>query len=377
MSKLINVRLVTIILLFGVVFFGNIGSSLAQDTHKEGLAVTVEVDKYQYSYCELVEVQGVVYNGSTGEPIKAKVLIQFFLDEKLLYSVSTVSSENGTYLDKGYRVSKCGFLNLTASASSGGYFETASIIIFSLSYENLEDIIMNFLGPLSLIFVAIVYFFLVQFYVSRELEKTKEEDLKNKLFLKPRIFIALQFIFLSIFTISILCILAFTPAPIGTKSPIGLVQNTYGNDTQWVLNLGGTKIAGSTQYLGGVQIPIYVIALSFVGAYVFFLNKVPELVKEKKTKKEIKKLFDDSLKYLVRFFIAPLLAIALYLVLWQVEVRGNFILAAVSFATGLIIEEVTNRILDFAKDILGKTAKKPQNQPAQSNAPDTSSETES
>jgi hypothetical protein len=366
-----------IILLFGVIIFGNIGISWAQDNHKEGLAVTVEVDKYQYSYCEQVKVQGIVYNGSTGEPIKAKVLIQVFLDENLLYSVSTVSSENGSYLDEGYRVSKCGFMNLTVSASSGVYFETASIIIFSLSYENFGDIIMNFLGPLFLIFGAVVYFFIVQYYVSRELEKTKEEDLKNKLLLKPRIFIALQFIFLSIFTISILCILAFTPAPIGTKSPIGLVQNTYGNETQWVLNLGGTKTAGSTQYLGGVQIPVYVIALSFVGAYVFFLNKVPELVKEKETKKEIKKLFDDALKYLVRFFIAPLLAVALYLVLWQVEVRGHFILAAVSFATGLIIEEVTTRILEFAKDVLGKAAKESPTQPPPSNAPPTSTETES
>jgi hypothetical protein len=372
-SKLINVRLVTIILLFGVIFFGNIGSSLAQDTHKEGLAVTAEVDKYQYSYCELVEVQGVIYNSSTGEPIKAKVLIQFFLDEKLLYSVSTISSENGTYLDKGYRVSECGFLNLTVSASSEGYHEVASIIIFSLSYENLGDILLNFKAQLALIALAIVYFFIVLVYVTRELEEGKEAILKDKLFLKPRMFVGTQFIMLSIFAISILCILAFTPAPIGTKSPIGLVQNTYGNDTQWVLNLGGTKIDGSTQYLGGVQIPIYVIALSFVGAYVFFLNKVPNLVNET----DRKKMVDESLKYLVRFFIAPLLAVALYLVLWQVEVRGNFILGAVSFATGLIIEEVTNRILDFAKDILGKTAKKPQNQSAQSNAPDTSSETES
>lgn len=349
-----------IILFLGILIIGNIGLIYAQENNRDGLAVTIAVDKHHYNYCEQVEIQGMVYNGSTGDPIKTKVLIQIFNEENLIYSISTVSSENGSYLDTGYHASESGFLKVTATVNLGKYYETASITIFSYSLETLPDLFLYYPLQLFMIFIAIsLYIIIIVFYVTQDLEGSSKTDDKltkwNKLtkwLSNPRRIVATQFIFLSIFTISILCILVFTPAQIGTTSPIGLVQNTYENSTNWVINVGGMRIDNSTQYFGGVQIPVYVIAFSFVGAYVFFLDKVPDLVKEK----NIKQLYDDSLKYLARFFIAPFLAIALYLVLWQLEVRGTFILAAVSFATGLIIEEVTTRILEFAKDVLGKKA---------------------
>jgi len=166
-----------------------------------------------------------------------------------------------------------------------------------------------------------------------------------------RFFVATMFFILTIFTIIIVVTLFFMPSPIGVTSPFGIVINKdVSNETQWVVNIGGQPISDTLQYAGGVQVPIYVIVLSFLGAYVYFLTQVPKLVKLK----ENSKLMNGALPYLVRFFMAPVLAVALYLVLWQLEVRGTFILAAISFATGLIIEQVTERIIEFARDTIGK-----------------------
>ena len=209
------------------------------------------------------------------------------------------------------------------------------------------NFIARLIFPISLVVVSLAYFIALIILPTGK----KEGKIRSTLF-GGRAYVAAEFVFLTIFTVVSILTLFFSNYQIGVNSPMGLVVNTYGNQTQWVVNLGGQKVSNVAQYMGGIQVPIYVIVLSFLGAYVYFLNKVPSLVKLGQEELE-----DQGLQYLVRFFIAPLLAVALYLVLWQLDVTGTFILGAVSFATGLIIEEVTERILQFAKDTIGTKEK--------------------
>lgn len=218
----------------------------AQDNNSDLLTVTINTNKQNYGLYELVEITGMVYNGLTNESVKTKVLIHIYSKENLVYDISTVSDENGSYIDNGYYISESGYLNITVSAFFGESYETSSVIIQSTATETILDLIFTYPIQFILIFAALVYFVIMLIIVTRqhdicgigeEDEKNKNEKIKvekdNKRtsiprwILRPRMFVVALFLLLSIFTISILCILFFTPTQIGVRSPMGLVQNTF------------------------------------------------------------------------------------------------------------------------------------------------------
>lgn len=345
-NNLISKSTVIVFILSFVVFVGNFNFVLGQDAQGEGLTVSISTEKHQYIYGEKIAVQGIVYNGSTGEPVKAKILIQITRDDVTLYRTSKFTSEDGTYHDDGYIVTEINTLKITSNASLGGYNGTAATSIVTINHEDILDLVITYFLPFTIAVVVLIYLILLMSVDTKDLG-----PITGKL-IKPRFFVATEFIFLTLFTLCIISSVIFTTRPIGAEAPFGLVQCTYENQTQWVINLGGIKASNTSQYVGGVQIPIYVIMLSILGAYIYFLSHIKKLVQEKD--KEL--LMNRGLNYLVRFFIAPSLAIALYLVLWQMDVKGQFTLAAVSFAVGLIIKDVIDRIVKFAKDIISPTS---------------------
>ncbi len=338
---------IAILILTSLFLSLNIDSVLAQKDSNNGITVTINTSNGEIKYDKPLIIQGVVYNTTTYEPTRATIVIQILKDNTVLYTATTVSSlPDGKYQDQGYCVCQTGTLQITVLATSQGYNASASTTVVSEYYKTIFDLLIVYLIPFILLSASVIVFVIA--IVSQTAAK-KNKHVKQLGLDSGKVFVAIMFVLLSLLTASIVAFFLFVPSQIGASSPIGLVVNSNGNETQWVVNLGGQRTIESSQYLGGIQIPVYVLVMSFLGAYVFFLTKIRTLL-EIPNGNDLTK---QSLEYLARFFIAPLLAIALFLVLWQLEVRGTFILGAVSFATGLIIELVTDKILEFAKNVIG------------------------
>jgi uncharacterized low-complexity protein len=312
---------------------------LAQNTSGD-LSLSVTTDMSEYVTGENVVVSGYVYNTTTHEPVNVVVQVQILKGSDVTFTVNEATF-NGKYSNGDYKVPNSGKLTITAKTTLNGVTATGSTTVNAKSYPWYYSILGTGI-PIIVAGFSLVYFLILLFPT----EKFKLEDHK---------FVTAEFAFLTIFTVGVTLSFFFTTAPFGENTPMGLVINTYGNETQWVINVGGQSLAGLQQYAGGIQVPVYVIILAFLGAYAYFLTKVPSFLNEK----DQGKLEHEGLEYLVRFFVAPLLAAALYLVLWQLDVRGTFILGATSFATGMIIEQVVERIMLFAKNTIGTGETKP------------------
>jgi len=330
-----------IVLIILVSSFIIINSSLVLAQNSAGdLALSVTTDKSEYVTGDNVYVSGYVYNTTTLKPADVIVRIEILKGSDTKFNTDEATF-NGTYGNGDYRVSDSGKLTITAKATANGVTTTASTTV------NIKTVsqYFSFLGVVAapIVVIACLVYFLMLFIPQRKI-------------LSGRSFVATEFAFLTIFTFGVSLFFIFNEVPVGINAPMGLVTNTIGNETQWVLNIGGQLSTNSAQYLGGIQVPIYIIALAFLGAYAYFIINVPSLLKQK----DMEELECKGLNHLVRFFVAPLLAAALYLVLWQLDVKGTFILAATSFATGMIIEQVVDRILSFAKNTIGTGQNKPQ-----------------
>ena len=70
--------------------------------------------------------------------------------------------------------------------------------------------------------------------------------------------------------------------------------------------------------------------------------------KEKEAVKENMKLFIQSLHDIALIVISPLLAIAIWFVLFQGGTTSDYTLAAIGITTGFLIREIVNRLIGFA-----------------------------
>lgn len=122
--------------------------------------------------------------------------------------------------------------------------------------------------------------------------------------------------------------------------------------------------------VGQLYIPIYVIVFGLIGGYLRYLYKTSRLLTDEQLKKEIqgikeylstqdpdakdvtqKVIFFESLKDVALFFLAPILAIVAWFLFSQWEPTGNsvYLLALISFASGLTTTEIVNTVTDFAR----------------------------
>jgi hypothetical protein len=86
---------------------------------------------------------------------------------------------------------------------------------------------------------------------------------------KPDQFVRLpmyMFFSLTVFVVCLIVAVSFFPEQSADENfPISMMKNY--NGTQWVLNIGGVRDANSL----GIQIPVYIIVLGILGAYVRYL----------------------------------------------------------------------------------------------------------
>lgn len=187
-----------------------------------------------------------------------------------------------------------------------------------------------------------------------------------------------RFVCLTIIVASFVIALVFSEVEVGANSPVGLItihpfppdtniQPNVNNGQQprapgWYINVGGNV---ADNYVGGIEIPINVLVFGVAGGYLRYLYGLRflyEVPKEAKERPEDTDTFwgdiviydqmgpyKHSFRSLALFFLAPLLAIAVWFVLWQGGTSGYYAIAAVSFTIGLVTEEVIRSLIAFAR----------------------------
>jgi hypothetical protein len=159
-----------------------------------------------------------------------------------------------------------------------------------------------------------------------------------------------RFLFLTIIASTFIFSLSLTDVQIAPISPLGLViktidtNNNTQSENQWVLNIGGIA---ANNYNNGVQVPISVVIFGIAGGYLRFLYYTSTKRREQVGEEE--EPFYESLKDLALFLLSPLLAIAVWLVLFQAGTTSIFTLAAVSFTVGLVTREVVDSLIRFVR----------------------------
>jgi hypothetical protein len=339
---------VTILIVFLTVAIANCGNSVLAQNNAQDLSISVTADKSEYVNGDHVFFSGYVYNTTTHQPVEATVQVEILKDNAIKFSVSEATF-NGTFANGDFRVSDIGTFTISAKAITNGVSSTA---FTTISVQTLPW----YLNILGIAIPSIAAIFSVIYLLILLLPSSKYKP-------QGRGFVAAEFAFLTLFTFGVSLAFFFNSVPFGVNTPLGLVLNSSGNETQWAINIGGQTVGNTMQYAGGIQIPLYVIALAFLGAYAYFAVNVPVLLKNK----DPESVECEGLGYLVRFFVAPLLAAVLYLILWQLDIKNAYILAATSFATGFVIEQVVNRITSFAKSNIagGEEGEKRKPKPAQ------------
>jgi len=189
----------------------------------------------------------------------------------------------------------------------------------------------------------------------------------------------LRFVFLSGIVVSILASLLFSDLQFGTQSPVGLITFIDENkEKQWVFSIGNA-----------LKIPIFVVVFGLIGGYIRYLYKTSMLINTEKQgntnksktktdgtamelsdssgsktemtrKQRRRETFYESLHDIMLFLLAPLLAIAVYFLLFAFGLSGAnaiYTLAAISFGVGLTTEEVIQRLTNFVNDTLAHSNK--------------------
>lgn len=107
------------------------------------------------------------------------------------------------------------------------------------------------------------------------------------------------FFALSTFVICLILSIALFPNNLFSNFPISTIQSENNNFTQWVLNIGGVTQSKSS----GIQIPLFVIVLGIVGAYIRYLYLGISELKNKlgkmlfKLEKLYRKLEDETKEF--------------------------------------------------------------------------------
>jgi hypothetical protein len=181
----------------------------------------------------------------------------------------------------------------------------------------------------------------------------------------------LRFIFISGILASVIGSLVFSEVPIGANSPVGLVRQHTGSGnqttTEWVINVGGVQNPSTLTYVGGIQIPATVVIFGLLGGYLRYLyglRYVYTLKTSSQDSKDVDPLWGDidlndplwffkhALRSIAIIFLAPLLAVGIWFIVFQGQFGGKYAIAAISLAIGLITEEAVQAIIAFSRNIL-------------------------
>ncbi len=352
------------------------------DTTHGQYVVTIQSDNVKYVSGTPMKMFGSVINYSGGEIIEkhTPVLISLSQIDSSVLGIYSVPAEhyqstfvalakNGTYSVTTIPPTEPSHYRVEASAPTNNFTQKS----FSNSYV-IEIQELFFTRPAAILYIGGITGFLGLLVVILKAPKTSTNapienpasDLNYRpqslieqiscavkypsLFFKRRYdtntYTILRFIFLSILSVTPILAIVFTDVQISPNSPLGLIiktgnQNNTIIDNQWVVNIGGIAI---NNYSTGIQIPVSVIIFGIAGSYLRFLYYTST---KESTKGLLEEPFYELLKDLALFLLAPLLAIAVWLLLYQGGTTSAFTLAVISFTIGLVTREVVQSLINF------------------------------
>jgi hypothetical protein len=203
---------------------------------------------------------------------------------------------------------------------------------------------------------------------------------------RPRIGLLTKKLFVFIFITGIVLspVEAFLLLDLEIKnSPIGVIKKQIVNEkghieVKWLLNIGGAE---GDAYTAGIQVPIYVIVFGIAGGYLRYLYDIWNREKVKKKKglnKPVsrdnltvsleeyydrlnRRIFRKSLGDLALIFMSPLVAIAIWFVLFQNGATSDYVLAAVSITVGLLMREIIIKLEEFSGSLVKTNKERPLN----------------
>jgi hypothetical protein len=321
-------------------------------------SLSINTDRRVYVSDQVVVVFGVVADASPS-PVAAKLAIevkQIGSEEKIVYKATQLT--HGQYIFRlspyeggTYNVTVYTFPNNNSNSSSGNFTEAAWTLF------RVTDIFLT--PPAIMMYIGFAFFAALAFLISK--------GTTNKL-----LYEILRFVFLSGIAFSAIAIFIFTDLQVGLYSPLGLVikpnLSEEGNLVlqqdgrvagEWVINVGGQP----RLYTSGIQIPVYVFIFGIAGGYLRYLYDTARLLTSAEWRERSRGAeqgedrllsFYQSLQYIALFLLAPLLAVAVWflLVQWETTENSIYTLAAVSFAVGLITEEIVLSLIRFARGLL-------------------------
>ena len=295
------------------------------------LAVTISPQETEFDIFEPFAIPGrVTFLNGTGAP--AYVAIRIFRGSTTYLDTSTIADEDGEFLIK-------------TAMNDAGTFIIAVNATYSNEIGNAQLRIKTYLTPSTVynrlnlwilvlpLIVGLIFYIII--LLSRRLNLSGAS-----------IVVSLIIIF-TVFTFAPIVWMLYADLQVGVSSVIGITTSKLNDQMQWVVNIGGV-IEGDS-YVSGVQIPVYIIVLGLVGAYIRFMYSI---------RNDASKLLESEgisrkcLNYLIYFLEAPVLAIVTYFILWQFGTKETVVLSFVSLSVGLLIKEIEERMRTLAKELL-------------------------
>ena len=362
---------ILIVILFYRSAFGYTYSSNANN--KTESFVHLGTNKPKYIMGEVVTISGYL-DDSNGYRANGIVTIQISDQNRPVSTESIYTTKNGSFklnfndTDKpgDYRISVAS-INHTKPTDP----DTISIHIYDFFNTRFFTVLLYSAAP-ALIGLFILLLLVSKYKKGQDKQDKEGQDKKRENFEIPEIF---RFILISGIALSPILAFILSDMQMGTNTPIGLIvwepldQNgkprldTNGhNISQWIIHIGGTP---ANNYATGLNVPFYVIAFGLLGGYLRYLHKAA-----RKENDEFSKMYDqkgytsgtfmhETLGELSHILLSPLLAMGLWFIISQEDTYTNaYIYASVSFAVGLITEEVIHFIVSLAKGRLKDTDKR-------------------
>ena len=313
------------------------------------LSISINTDGFLYAPSQRVTLQGQVNDLDMTDNIKYKVLIEAKNTDTqtIEYRSTMLTMKDGYFVDTGLITESEGAYVVTATVSKNDKIEQAWAT-FEIKdvyfFESMAGVVL-ITGILN--FIALIVLILLR--------------INN-----PSLIEILRFIFISGIAISGILVFLLVDVEIGVDAPIGLVSKTSFDERgivesrSWVINVGGNPL---NYYQEGIQIPINIVVFGIAGGYLRYLYKTATTVKlnsselsETPSRSELvlshMRVFHNSLEDLVLFILAPILAVALWFLLVELEISSVYTLALASFTAGLVTNEIINTLINVVNGLL-------------------------
>jgi hypothetical protein len=358
-------------------------STVTETKYETDPSISVGTDDSKYSQGEQVTILGRVHNGTgySSETLKLTInkthyeYLGVYLIQNTSIPITSVTLLTDSFGRFNYNISL---------QEAGKYLVSASTNLNGKSIEStttfeVENIFFS--NTFIMIYMAIFFLLLLLAVIWHannkfgNLSDPVQFRINQNQIANVELLRFLCFSGVAAFTI---LSLIFADSEIGVNSPIGLVKQNFValNETQmqtvgqngksaWVINVGGAQ---NDNYGGGIQVPTYVIVFGLAGGYLRYLYGMryffSRLTKDDKFEHTDSQWGDlnitdnfsfirHSLRSLSLFFLSPLIAVAVWFILFQGGTTGKWAIAAISFSLGLITEEVIQVIIGFVRKMLG------------------------